>query len=72
MLDLSIIHIQQQEGTGETTTTNNNEEDAPGQDQQSDLSASNDLNQANPNIDFAQSDMSMIEHSEQNFTDKED
>ena len=64
MLDLSIIHIQQQEGTGETTTTNNNEEEMVGE-QQSDISASDQLNQANPLIDIGQSDMSMIEHSDQ-------
>jgi hypothetical protein len=44
MLDLSIIHIQQQEGTGETTTTNNNEEDAIGKGEESEVSASHELN----------------------------
>ena len=54
MLDLSIIHIQQQEGDDSQS--------------QSQSKATDQSHSVNPN-DFAQNDISMIEHSESNIDD---
>ena len=60
MLDLSIIHIQQQEGNGDSSSTTNNGQEGE-EASESNSIVQQDINDLEPNINnLAQNDISMI------------